>query len=257
MSIYDVGEPAWHPSGSYFIAARRPFGSDPLAKPRLAALDTASGAWRNIVGLDPSGGGDGYGEFSHDGIWIYVSRENPDNANYHGSTVFRIRADGTGSPEIVGYDSQNDYLGYNHPTVSRNDDFVAMTMNGFGAYRLVVAPTPALGPSPPDVTVINSSATGTVSGWSPVSDTTIMFGNEGIWLMPHDKSTISDRVYVAPEYASGTSGTGGFAGASWSPDGKWIIARASVGLILIEVATRRVIPIPIGKSLVNPAWRPE
>lgn len=254
MQIYESPQPAWHPSGSYVIAARVAAGGGVTGKPRISALDTANGTWRTIPGLDPSGGGDGYGEFSHDGSWIYISRENPGTANYAGVTVFRIRVDGSGAAEVVGYDAWNDYIGYNHPTVSRNDNLIAITMNGFGAYRLIVPSTPSLGESPQGGAVTDNLATGTVSGWSPVSDTTIMFGTEGMWLMPADKNTLADRVYLAP--ATSTTGSGGFEGASWSPDGKWILAKSETTMILVEVATRRVIPLPIGRSLSFPAWRP-
>jgi hypothetical protein len=44
MNACDLPWPAWHPGGSYLIAARRPLGATLSFPPRLAALDTMTGA---------------------------------------------------------------------------------------------------------------------------------------------------------------------------------------------------------------------
>ena len=256
LQVLDVPMPAWHPSGAYLVAPIFPQPGAVNPTQRLAALDTTTGSWRPI-NTSSVGGGDGYPEFSRDGTWIYFGSA-PGNSYYpqFGSAVFRIRPDGTGQPEPVGYDRDGSTLFY-HPSPSPDGSRVAMTVNvSSGSYTLIVPSSPPLGPPPQEFALVGSLPTGANPRWSPVGDDVLMFGSEGMWLMRAGSSSVADRRYLARAWAVGGRGTGGFQGASWSPDGKWIVARASGQLILIEVATDRVLPLAFGSDLSDPAWRP-
>ena len=83
-----------------------------------------------------------------------------------------------------------------------------------------------------------------------------MFGSEGMWLMRAGARTVADRRYLARSWSVGSHVTGGFTAASWSPDARWIVAKAAAGMILVEVATNRVLPIAFANRLSDPVWRP-
>jgi hypothetical protein len=253
---FDEAPPAWHPSGGYLVAPVRPPPGAVNPVQRLAALDTTTGAWRSI-NTSSSGGGDAKPEFSRDGAWIYFG--SAPNSSYYpqfGSAVFRIRSDGTGEPEPVGYDRDGSKL-FDHPSPSRDGSRVAMTVDvSSGMYTLIVPSSPPLGPPPQEFTLVGSLPPGASPRWSSVSDTLLMVGTEGPWLMPAGSSSVADRRYLAREWALSANATGRIHGASWSPDGKWIVAKAPGQLILIEVATDRVLPLAFGNELSDPVWRP-
>lgn len=123
-------------------------------------------------------------------------------------------------------------------------------------YTLIVPSSPPLGPPPQEFALVGSLPTGANLRWSPVGDDVLMVCTEGLWLMPAGSNSVADRRYVAREWAAATRVTGQIHGASWSPDGKWLVARAPGQLILIEVATDRVLPLAFGSDLSEPAWRP-
>ena len=45
-------------------------------------------------------------------------------------------------------------------------------------------------------------------------------------------------------------------GLSWSPDGRFILARAAGGLHLIDVRQGTATPLTFGGALWEPSWRP-
>jgi hypothetical protein len=83
-----------------------------------------------------------------------------------------------------------------------------------------------------------------------------MFGTEGMWLMRAGARTVAERRYLAREWSVPSHVTGGFNGAAWSPDGRWVLAKAAATLILVEAATNRVLPLAFANRLADPAWRP-
>jgi hypothetical protein len=74
--------------------------------------------------------------------------------------------------------------------------------------------------------------------------------------MRAEARSVAERRYLAREWSTPSHVTGSFSGASWSPNGEWVVAKAAAALILVEVATNRVLPLPFGKRLADPAWRP-
>jgi hypothetical protein len=251
----DIPRPSWHPSGGYLVASLLPSPGSPTPVQRLAALDTATGQWRSLPGSG-STFGDGPPAFSRDGQWIYLGNS-PTNSSFAGSSViYRVRSDGSGAPELVGY-NQRTGITYDDPSPSPDGTRVAMTVEGSsGMYTLITPASPPLGSPPGEATLLGSLPTGGHPYWSPVSDDLLMFGSEGMWLMRAGTRTIADRRYLASAWALAMGVTGGVSGAAWSPDGKWILAKSSRGLILVEVATDRVVPLPFGTSLADPVWRP-
>lgn len=254
LQTLDVPRPAWHPSGSYLVASILRIAPDgPNAVRRLAALDTVSGQWRMLAGT-PGPDGDGFAQFSRDGAWLYVAKS-PTNRYFsnYASAIYRVRTDESGAAEKVGYDAG---AAFDYPSPSPDGTRVAISHSSNGYYTIVVPTDRPLGPVPQEATLVGRSLVGTQARWSPVGDDLLLFGTEGMWLMRSDASSASERRYLARDWASGAHVTGGFEGANWSPDGRWIVARAAAGLILIEVATNRVLPLPYGSGLSDPAWRP-
>jgi hypothetical protein len=242
----DDPQPAWHPSGGYLVASILAAPGSPKPGRWLAALDTATGQWTPFSGTR-SPLGDGAPQFSRDGQWIYCGT----------SVIYRLRSDGSGAAEKVGYDYDNYGTTYNHASPSPDGTRIAMTVDGTsGMHTLITPASPPLGTTPPWFQLVDPLPTGGHPRWAPVGEDVLMFGEEGMWLMQAGKNGVSDRRYLARPWANITHVTGGFAGASWSPDGKWIVARASGGFILVEVATDRVLPLAFGNKLSDPAWRP-
>jgi hypothetical protein len=61
----------------------------------------------------------------------------------------------------------------------------------------------------------------------------------------------SDRVAIP------TGNIGFDPGFAWSPDGKYIVAHASTGLLaVVVVATGEVLPLPFSAGLYLPDWKP-
>jgi Tol biopolymer transport system component len=61
------------------------------------------------------------------------------------------------------------------------------------------------------------------------------------------------------------AGIGAHPSFSWSPDGEWLAISGNqpragfphaVGLFLVNAASGEVLPLPFGRTLVQPAWRP-
>jgi hypothetical protein len=245
LPLHNSGIPAWHPDGSYLVASVLPprGSSDPAA--RLARFDTATGIWTSIRGTQEVQG-DGYAQFSRDGQWIYISN----------GAVSRVRADGTGPLERIGYDRAT-AVSFEVPSPSPDGSRVAMTVDvSSGFYTLIVSASPPLGRPPQEFGLVGQLPTGGYPRWSPVGDDLLMFGSEGMWLMRAGARTVAERRYLARDWSSVSHVTGGFAGASWSPDGNWVVARAAATLILVEVTTGRVLPLAFGTRLADPAWRP-
>ena len=255
LQPFDVPRPAWHPSGGYLVASILSAAGSTDPARRLAALDTATGRWRSLLGT-PAEWGDGYAQFSRDGQWIYLANS-PTNRYFSGSSaIYRVRSDGSGTAEPVGFDRDNGVT-FDHPSPSPDGSRIAMTVDGTsGMYTLIVPASPPLGTAPPWFGLVDALPTGGHPEWSPVGDDMLMFGSEGMWLMQAGAHTVNDRRYLARQWANPSHVTGGFEGASWSPDGRWIVAKASLGLILVEVATDRVLPLAFGTQLTDPAWRP-
>jgi hypothetical protein len=126
-----------------------------------------------------------------------------------------------------------------------------------GMYTLIVPASPPLGEVPQQGPLLDGLPTGGHPQWSPVGEDILMFGTEGMWLMRAGAQSIADRRYLALGWSATSYVTGGFGGASWSPDGRWIVAKARAGMILVEAATDRVLPLALGGPLSDPAWRPQ
>jgi TolB protein len=95
--------------------------------------------------------------------------------------------------------------------------------------------------------------------WSPVGDQVAFVNAQSVWLVRPDgtglrRVTMSDRQYLA--------------GLTWSSDGRWLLAHATIkGLgstvVVIEVATGMELPLGFTKGWWDsnneasvPAWRP-
>ena len=242
----DAPRPAWHPSGAYLVNPMRPVSAADTTPYRIGVLDTVSGIW-TLRPTTPGTRGDGPAAFSPDGEWMYVIRGAPSTRFVDGDALYRVRVDGSGIAELVGYDPGPSI---SDPSVSPDGKQVAMSLDGNGLRRLIVPTTPPLGP----MSLSKALATGARPVWSPVGDDIIMFGTEGIWTMPAASTAIESRRYYLP--LAGGQTYGGFSGATWSPDGRWILTRAPARLVLIEVATGLVLPLAFGENLYFPAWRP-
>jgi hypothetical protein len=254
LQLSDVPAPAWHSTGAYVISPLHPPPGSSDGFPRLAALDTTSGQWSPTIatGSTPVVG---RAAFSRDGSWIFAGVQSvASDRDVGASSMFRFRTDGSGAPEIVGYPADHG-IAFTNPSPSPDGTRIAMMATYLGSQFTLVTPVaPPLGDSA--IAGMRSLPTGGWPVWSPVSDTLIMFGDEGMWLMATSGRQASDRRYISQDVSAQGFGTTGGPVASWSPDGKWTVTRSSTTLILIEVATNRVLPLGFASRLVGPAWRP-
>lgn len=264
MNAYDLPWPAWHPGGSYLIAARRPLGATHSFPPRLAALDTATGAWLPLR-TTPGSLGDGDAQFSRDGHWVYLA--NAASTQWlavSGSAIYRFRTDGSGDVEAIGFNA-DPALVLDSPSPSRDGTRIAKTVTGsLGTFVQVVPAVASQGPAPSQATLVGSAVSGLRPRWSPTRDETLFMSPQGIGISLAGSTSPNERRYLASEFAQQGHATGGFDGASWSPDGRWIVAATSATLIVIDVATGEVMPLPFAAAMPlpfaggfsRPSWRP-
>jgi len=230
---YSELAPAWNPSGSQVLYQD--------AGPVLQHVDMAGKVTSAVA--DPRFLSTSSGQYSRDGRWIYFSARQAPGA----STLWRVRADGSGavkvSPPVTGFDY---YEEHSHPSPSPDGTRLAFWASRYGSGVLRVL----------DLATGNHFTANVenprVPRWSPVSDTIAYVDatREALYVVSATAGGDPRRVSPAGRRYSTSS-------VSWSPDGKWLVARSnSSGLELVEVSTGAVIPLPFAVTLLEPAWRP-
>jgi Tol biopolymer transport system component len=174
---------------------------------------------------------------SRDGAWVYFSGQ----PNYQNWALWRVRADGTGAqqigPAVTWYDV--DW----RPSPSPDGTHLAYVTNRTNSLTIRTLDVANGAVTPLDIA-------GEAVRWSPIDPDLLAYIHNGIigLMRPDgtdlrrvsDSSTVYDVVF------------------DWSPDGKWIVARAlGRGVLdLINTTTGVTLPLPFTEQLEQPAWRP-
>jgi len=189
---------------------------------------------------------------SPDGRTLYAS---VDGCNYQG-ILYRAQLGSTAAPERLSPPNPDDCFSTVHrwPSVSPDGSTLAFEndssyFTGFTIQFMDLATR----------TVRPLRLGGARPRWSPVGDQVAFVNAQSVWLVRPDgtglrRVTLSDRQYLA--------------GLTWSSDGRWLLAHATIkGLgstvVVIEVATGMELPLGFTKGWWDsnndasvPAWRP-
>jgi Tol biopolymer transport system component len=230
---FEGGVPAWSPSGE--LLAFQQGGSGEPVVIMLSDLNTAP----HRLAPTSTATDERYPRFSRDGVWVYFRASDPSVPD---GEIRRVHPDGT-ALEGVGAAKAGDIQLDPSPDGTR----IAVTNVGQAGPALVVRTLESGAETPLGVA-------GSLPRWSP-DGTWIAYwqappsGLLGtIRLVRPDGS--EDHAVSTPEHFSS-------AGLDWSPDGRWLIARAEAALELIEVSTGLTLPLAFATNLDWPVWKPE
>jgi Tol biopolymer transport system component len=225
--IHSNLEPAWSPDGSELLVAPtsnfREFQRIRLNGPTLPQTLGADAA-------DPY-----WPAFSPDGQFVFFT-------NGGDGVIWRARPDGTSAESANIPATFTQY----RPSISRDGRYLALHTLVYSTVEVVVQ-------------VWDLQARAQVSGdipgrfpeWSPTSDSVAYLENGTGRLRLMHRSGTGSRLITAPGGPLLTDGQ-----ISWSPDGRWIVARSDAGLEVIEASTGLRLPLRLGVNLAHPAWKP-
>jgi hypothetical protein len=231
------GMTSWAPNGSalaYDLAPTYGYGTP------VKVADMTTGATRpisatlgaSVVQLSPS--------YSPKGNWVYFSALPPGGPEQF--RLYRVSPGGFGTELVPNQSAEDDFYESVSPDGTR---LVYVRRTGAALDYLRVL----------DVTtgvVSKIDVPGHSPAWSPVGDDIAYVDMRAGWvlkLMRPDGTGI--RQVSAPDVHYER-------GLTWSPDGKWLVARNTwtQRLDLIEVATGLTIPLPFTFGMAFPAWKP-
>jgi Tol biopolymer transport system component len=179
-----------------------------------------------------------WGKFSPDGQWVYYHGQPTNGQPYR---LYRARSDGS-AIELVSSDTATDFEWRGSP--SPDGTRVVYTRGVYWGSTMLYVLDLATGVSTP------LGVGGQSARWSP-DGSLIAFveSSDGGTLSVIRRDGAGLRRISPPDrwYA---------VGFDWSPDGKWIIARGSAELELIDVDAGSALPLPFGARFVQPSWKP-
>lgn len=234
VAAQDPRSPRWFPDGQRFVYST---GAG------HAWVGDANGSTRRLLPAGTSLAWELWAHPSRDGQWVYFGGY---DFSYAGRP-YRVRADGTELSLVPGFTS--DGFTYGHPSVSPTGDRVAMFRERSHSRDVLVR--------------VQSLSTGALS--FPEIE-----GHQPEWSHGDSIAFLETQGNeTGPIRIMGSNGGGLRAatfdgqrryhfGIEWSPDDKWIVARAAdTGFLeLIEVATGRTLPLGYTYGLYDAAWRP-
>jgi Tol biopolymer transport system component len=224
--IHSSLEPAWSPDGVELLVAptsvSREFQRVRLNGPTLVQT-VGAGA------LDPY-----WPSYSPDGQFVYFTSGGD-------GVIWRARPDGSSAESASIPATFTQY----RPSISRDSRYLALHTIAQSGIEVVVQVWDLQ-----TRTKVSGDIPGRFPEWSPASDSVAYLENgTGHLLLMHRNGT-GIRLVRPPGGPLLIDGQ-----ISWSPDGRWILARSEAGLELIEVPTGLRLPLRLG-DLVHPAWRP-
>jgi hypothetical protein len=217
-----MGAPEWSSDGQSVFHRREISGVSYLNRTGLA------GGSQSLV---PPGVSDpGWPSVSEDGQWVYFSAAS--GSTHH---IWRMQSDGSQLEAISAAGAELE----SRPDISRNGNLLAFVGTG---------PTISVRDLSTGIMTL-TGIPGQSPRFSPIDDRIAFLtasGNGDIAVMNHDGTSIQNLTTTSDFSES----------LNWSPDGKWIISVRNAELVLIEVPTGLVLPLPWSQGLRQPAWRP-
>ncbi len=222
--------PQWAPSGAELVFHD---GSSLSWDFRLYKVDLAGKVEQLIRGAGAEV--ESWPQYSRDGAHVFFAR----NSYETGSSLWRVRADGTGEAKVVGR-VPGSYDHYDAPSPS--PDGTRLVYHTAVPTRLRIVEVSS-------GVVQDIGVPGRFPRWSPRGDYIAYYDDGAVSIVKPDGTgrrtlTTSNRQYAST--------------LDWSPDGKWIAAAegSGAGLDLIEVETGVVIPLPFTNQMGQPTWKP-
>jgi len=240
LNRYSEGHPRWVPGTGRIILENVPVnGSDPAATPRLAYVDTATGAFTDAVPSATGINGEYRPAVDARTRSLYFAAVTPVPSMQPGVSIYSAAADGSGFT-FVG-PPVDPYTGVGEPDVSPDGASLAVRRNGL-LMRMDLA-TGAL-------TRLGARPEADDARWSP-DGTRIAFREQGLyWIINADGS--NERALAEPTL--GGDVFPGHGGLDWSPDGGWIVLRANGSLQLLDPVSGLALPLPGTSRLVGAVW---
>lgn len=168
-------------------------------------------------------------QYTRDGAWVYYSSN---------SRIWRVKPDGSAATQVTPDDNPYalDQIASPDPTGSRLVMWTSRTSSPIAIFDTATR------------TVTPTAGSGGYARWSPRGDRIAVADWDGLSILDASGALVTKFQNVGEFWASP-------APLDWSPDGEWIVASGSGTLEMIEVATRRVLPIPGTAGYANPTWK--
>jgi hypothetical protein len=178
---------------------------------------------------------DAWPRLSPDGTWVYFVRDL--------TTLWRVKLDGTGLDSLTSFTSPFIYgtqKVYSAPTISPDGRSVAIKDgNGVKIVDLATRATRTL----------NATC-----GYPRYSPDGAFFACATLFSSVYIMATDGTGHRVLANFPDG-NGPDELSGLDWTPDGKWVLAMAGSGAILVEVSTGTVVPLnALGKGYFQPSF---
>jgi Tol biopolymer transport system component len=175
---------------------------------------------------------------SRDGSWIYFGGLVPGYSTA-GVSIWRVQPTGTGLQRVS--PSNVDGQGDTEPSPSPDGTKIAVATTRFGGFTLAVIDVAT-------AQITNLNVPGQGPRWAPAGDTIAYLSGSEIWLVSSGGGGARRVSPLGRSYGLGID---------WSPDRHWIIARGSMSLELIEVATGQFLTLPgLPGGPYQPAFKP-
>jgi Tol biopolymer transport system component len=233
LPTYDDPNPRWHPDGT-----RIGYSAGVAGASRLFTV-TMNGAVSRLIMSPPADLiAETWPHYTHDGAYVYFAGASP-GANF---MVWRVATDGTGAVRISPDSVSN--IVESRPAPSSDGTRIAYVYVPY---------------APPATIRVKYLAGDTTSTW-------FVYGNTPRWDPRNDRLAYVAQ-YGGPISVINGDGTGARVISQpgrayeertfdWSPDGRWIVARGSNVLELIDVTSGLTLPLGYSSNLNMPIWRP-
>lgn len=226
-----AGNIKWNPTGDHLVIDTSN-GCD-AGNGDLFTTDTAG----TTLQVDASNAYDQYPSYSHDGTWIYYTRN---GIPAGGSSIWRVHPDGTSNDSLT--TTMPDFDIYPSPSPDGTRAAYVADHSSSSDLRVITLSTGAV------------QSLG-VNAWSPEWSPT---GTQIAYL--NALNCVAQIAIINPDGTGNRVLTQGTYVSSfdWSPDGQWIVAtNAATGNIdLISATTGQAIPLSFTTGLSSPSWRP-
>jgi Tol biopolymer transport system component len=232
-SILVEAHPDWSPEAGRIVFTRYIVEGRKAAAPKIWAVE-ADGS--NLVQLTHGPRPDFLPAWSPDGTKIAFTRE------FRGSAeIFLMNADGSGVTQVTHDRAAHDQ----HPTWSPDGRRIAYTSNTESDQDLFVMNVDGSQPT----RVTDGPFEASDPAWSPD-------GRQLAFICDADLCLVGSEEGSRPEQLLG-SATAEFS-PRWSPDGKWIAFARDPGLLmLLEIATKKLVRVPLKGNSFTLSWGPE